>query len=135
MSSDDPVTEDQLNNQKNQLNKKKSNKEYVETQLKAYISKLKTTKQYENVEPISIDGTEWSTYIRSRKDASEKLKSDAEFAYVGALFSHVYKVVEAANTKKNVLHTDKLKKSWIKTNLEDSIVETSDTQKNRVKQA
>ncbi|CAG8807551.1 19681_t:CDS:1, partial [Racocetra fulgida] len=78
---------------------------------------------------------EWSIYIRSRKELSEKLKSDAEFAYVGALFSHVYKVMEVANTMKNVLHTDKLKKSWIKTNLEDSIVETSNTQMNRVKQA
>ncbi|CAG8850407.1 2351_t:CDS:1, partial [Gigaspora margarita] len=100
-----------------------------------YISKLKLTKQYDNVEPISIDSTEWSTYICSRKDFTEKLKSDAEFAYVGALFSHTYKVMEVTNTKKNILHTDKLKKSWIKTNLEDSIAETSDTQKNRVKQA
>ncbi|CAG8832284.1 28608_t:CDS:1, partial [Gigaspora margarita] len=138
MSSNDLRTEDQLNNQKNQLNKKntrKSNKQYVETQLKAYISKLISTKQYDNVEPISIDSTEWSTYIRSRKDFSEKLKSNAEFAYMGALVSHAYKVMAIANTKKNVLYTNKLKKSWIKTNLEDSIVETSNTQKNRVKQA
>ncbi|CAG8829202.1 17816_t:CDS:2, partial [Gigaspora margarita] len=94
MRSNDLRTEDQLNNQKNQLNKKnarKSNKQYVETQLKAYISKLKSTKQYDNVEPISID------------NFSEKLKSDVEFAYMGALFSHAYKVMEVANTKKNNL--------------------------------
>ncbi|CAG8669873.1 10132_t:CDS:1, partial [Racocetra fulgida] len=138
MNSDDLVTEDQLNHQKNQLNKKngrKSNKDYVEAQLKAYISKLKSTKQYDDVEPISIDTAEWSTYIRSRKEFSDKLKSDAEFAYVGALFSHVYKVMEVANTNNNALYTDKLRKSWIKANLEDSIVETSITQMNRVKQA
>ncbi|KAF0420758.1 hypothetical protein F8M41_006913 [Gigaspora margarita] len=90
---------------------RRSNKNYVKTQLNAYISKLKSTKKYEIVEPISIDRAEWLAYIRSSKELSEKLKSDAEFAYVGALFKH------------------------IKANLEDSIVETSNTQMNQVKQA
>ncbi|CAG8484516.1 17761_t:CDS:1, partial [Gigaspora margarita] len=83
--------------------KRKKNEDYIETQLKAYILRLKSDDipTLIGVEPNSIDADQWSTFLETAKKASEESKRTAEWTYVGALFSQTYSVVQKSKEKTN----------------------------------
>ncbi|CAG8709023.1 29644_t:CDS:1, partial [Racocetra persica] len=116
--------------------KRKKYEDYLETQLKAYILRLKTDdiSTHVGVEPNSIDHKQWSTFLKTVKTTSEELKRRAELTYVGVLFSQTYKVMQ--KSKERIFKDDKGKKEWIKIILTNSIPDdTSNTQIGRSKQA
>ncbi|CAG8739776.1 10463_t:CDS:2, partial [Dentiscutata heterogama] len=65
--------------------KRKSNEEYIEAQLQAYISRLKSDKIPINIgikQPNSADHEQWSAYIKEVKKFSEEMKHNAEWTFV-----------------------------------------------------
>ncbi|CAG8718348.1 31683_t:CDS:2 [Gigaspora margarita] len=90
--SDDTSDTNMENNQPkiaNTRSKRKKNEDYIETQLKTYILRLKSDNipTLIGVEPNSIDANQWSTFLETAKKASEESKCTAEWTYVSALFS------------------------------------------------
>ncbi|CAG8755944.1 13495_t:CDS:1, partial [Racocetra persica] len=134
MSDSDIIMDDNPLN-KDSSKKRKSNKEYIETQLKAYISRLKS----DNIpidfgsEPKSTDHKQWSTYFKKVKQNLEEMKHNAEWAYVGALIIQTHKMMQISKNK-TFKDDDKHKKDLM-TILTNSILDNiSATQAGRCKQ-
>ncbi|CAG8706924.1 7314_t:CDS:1 [Dentiscutata erythropus] len=95
---------------------RKSNKEYIEAQLQAYISRLKSDKIPINIgieQPNSADYKQWSAYIKEVKKFSEEMKRNAEWTFVGILISQTYKIMQILKNKK-FRDDDKCKKDLMK---------------------
>ncbi|CAG8707683.1 15796_t:CDS:2 [Dentiscutata erythropus] len=115
---------------------RKSNEEYIEAQLQAYISRLKSDKIPINIgieQPNSADHKQWLAYIKEVKKFSEEMKHNAEWTFVGVLISQTYKIMQILINKK-FKDDDKCKKDLM-TILTNSIPDdTSATQAGRCKQ-
>ncbi|CAG8838832.1 12304_t:CDS:1, partial [Gigaspora margarita] len=137
--SDDTSDTNMENNQPkiaNTRSKRKKNENYVKTQLKTYILRLKSDDipTLIGVKPNSIDADQWSTFLEIAKKASEESKCTAEWTYVSALFRQTYYVVQ--KSKERINRDKKGKKDFIKIILTNSISDsTSVMQSSRIKAA
>ncbi|KAF0344413.1 hypothetical protein F8M41_015934 [Gigaspora margarita] len=123
---------------KNETNKRKrkGNEEYIEVQLQAYISRLKSDKIPINIgieQPNSSDHEQWSAYLKEVKKYSEEMKRNAEWTYVGVLIIQTHKIMQILKSKK--FKDDGKRKKDLMTILTNSIPDdTSVTQAGRCKQ-
>ncbi|CAG8628878.1 28011_t:CDS:2 [Dentiscutata erythropus] len=116
--------------------KRKSNEEYIEAQLQAYISRLKSDKIPINIgieQANSVDNEQWSAYIKEVKKFSEEMKHNAEWTFVSVLISQTNKIIQILKNKK--FRDDDKRKKDLMTILTNSILDdTSATQASRCKQ-
>ncbi|CAG8459283.1 27161_t:CDS:2 [Gigaspora margarita] len=116
--------------------KRRTNKKYIEAQLKAYISRLNSDRISINPcieQPNSADHKKWSDYIQEAKKYSEEMRRNADWVLVGVLINQTNMIMQLWKNKK-FKDENKCKKDLM-TNLTNSIPDNiSVTQFGRCKQ-